>query len=70
MKRANGHGAFAGAILGMAAVVYASWGTNVAWLYLNVIGPVVVLAVGIIVSLVVPQKTVKAQASPEKAQRL
>ncbi len=55
VKRANGHGAFAGVIMGMAVVAYVSWATNISWLYYNAIGPFVVLIVGLIVSLLVPQ---------------
>jgi SSS family transporter len=51
VKRANGHGAFFGGILGMAAVVYVSWATQVSWLYYNVIGPLVVVVTGTLISL-------------------
>ena len=50
IKRANGHGAFFGVILGMTAVAYVSWMTQVSWLYLNVVGPVVVVATGTVIS--------------------
>jgi Na+/proline symporter len=50
VKRANGHGAFAGVIVGMVAVVTVSWTTQISWLYYNVIGPIVVMAVGTTVS--------------------
>ena len=56
VKRANGHGAFVGVILGMLAVVYVSWMTEVSWLYLNVVGPVVVVTTGTIVSLIFPRR--------------
>ena len=56
IKRANGHGAFFGVILGMAAVAYVSWMTQVSWLYLNVVGPAVVLATGTIISYLFPRK--------------
>jgi Na+/proline symporter len=55
-KRANGHGAFFGVILGMAAVAYVSWMTQVSWLYLNVVGPAVVLATGTLISYLFPRK--------------
>lgn len=49
VKRANGHGAFVGLIAGMASVwLVAQW--NWAFLWLNVVGAVVVTAVGIAVS--------------------
>jgi Na+/proline symporter len=54
VKRANGTGAFVGVIVGMAAVVYVSWMTDLAWLYYNVVGPVVVIVVGAGVSLLFP----------------
>lgn len=50
IKRANGHGAFFGVIIGMTAVAYVSWMTQVSWLYLNVVGPVVVVATGTLIS--------------------
>lgn len=56
IKRANGNGAFFGVILGMAAVAYVSWMTQVSWLYLNVVGPVVVLGTGTIISYLFPGK--------------
>jgi Na+/proline symporter len=51
VKKANGHGAFWGALAGMMAVIYVSWMTDISWLYYNVIGPVVVLIVGSIISI-------------------
>jgi Na+/proline symporter len=49
-KRANGHGAFAGLILGMVVVWSAVTYTKVAFLWLNVLGAVVVTVVGLTVS--------------------
>jgi SSS family solute:Na+ symporter len=49
-RRANGHGAFAGVIAGMAAVGYVATTTRVAFLWLNVVGAVTVFAVGAVVS--------------------
>jgi hypothetical protein len=40
----------------MAAVIYVSWMTEISWLYYNVVGPVVVLAVGTVVSLLTAKK--------------
>ena len=57
IKRANGHGAFFGVILGMTAVAYVSWMTQVSWLYLNAVGPVVVVATGTVISYLFRGKT-------------
>ncbi|HEY6510045.1 MAG TPA: hypothetical protein VIY56_18610, partial [Vicinamibacterales bacterium] len=53
-KRASANGAFVGLLAGMAAVAWAAGYTNVAFLWHNVIGAVVVVAVGLAVSLVTP----------------
>ncbi|MFY9608460.1 MAG: sodium:solute symporter [Blastocatellia bacterium] len=65
IKRANGHGAFFGVILGMMAVAYVSWMTQVSWLYLNVVGPVVVLATGTLISDLFPGKTAGGSLSED-----
>ncbi|MEO7191848.1 MAG: sodium:solute symporter [Vicinamibacterales bacterium] len=52
VKRANGHGAFVGLVAGMAAVAYVATTWGVAYLWLNVVGAVVVTTVGLAVSLV------------------
>jgi SSS family solute:Na+ symporter len=62
VRRANGTGAFWGVIAGMLAVVYVSWFTNVAWLYLNAVGPVVVIIVGTLVSVFTSRTTAGASA--------
>jgi Na+/proline symporter len=49
-RRANGHGAFAGLIAGMAAVAYVNAFTRVEFLWLNVVGAVAVFVVGALVS--------------------
>lgn len=54
VKRANGHGAFAGLLVGMGSVAWVAAYTKVAFLWHNVVGAVVVVAVGTLVSLVVP----------------
>jgi SSS family transporter len=59
-KRANGHGAFVGLIAGMAAVGYVNTFTDVEFLWLNVVGAVVVFVVGVIVSALVPGKGLPA----------
>ena len=52
VKRANGHGAFVGLIGGMIVVWSAVTYTKVAFLWLNVLGAVVVTVIGIAVSAV------------------
>ena len=59
-KRANGHGAFIGLIAGMAAVGYVNTFTRVEFLWLNVVGAVVVFVVGVVVSAMVPARARKA----------
>jgi solute:Na+ symporter, SSS family len=49
-KRANGHGASAGVIAGMAAVGFVATYTQTAYLWLNVVGAVSVFVVGVVVS--------------------
>ncbi|MGE0394471.1 MAG: sodium:solute symporter [Vicinamibacterales bacterium] len=56
VKRANGHGAFAGLLAGMASVAWVAAYTKVAFLWHNVVGAVVVVAVGALVSLAVPAR--------------
>jgi Na+/proline symporter len=50
VKRANGHGAFVGLIAGMATVWAVATYTAVVFLWLNVVGAVVVTVVGLLVS--------------------
>jgi Na+/proline symporter len=57
-KRAHGTGAFAGLIAGMAAVGYVDTFTDVEFLWLNIVGAVVVFVVGAAVSAVAPAKRV------------
>ena len=45
------HGAFVGLIAGMATVAWVAKFTNIAFLWHNVVGAVVVVAVGLLVSL-------------------
>ena len=51
-KRATGHGAFAGMLAGFATVLLAARYTAISYLWYNVVGAVVVVAVGLIVSVV------------------
>jgi SSS family solute:Na+ symporter len=51
VRRANGHGAFVGLLSGMGAVALVATRYSVAYLWLNVVGAVVVTVVGFCVSL-------------------
>ncbi len=62
VKRANGHGAFAGLIGGMAAVWAVATFTTVAFLWLNVVGAVVVTVIGVLVSAATGGVTPRAGA--------
>jgi solute:Na+ symporter, SSS family len=53
-KRANGHGAFVGLVAGMVSVWYVNVATSVEFLWLNIVGAVVVFVVGAVVSAVTP----------------
>jgi solute:Na+ symporter, SSS family len=55
-KRANGNGASIGLVAGLAAVWWVNRYTAVEFLWLNVVGTVVVLTVGAIVSEIVPAR--------------
>ncbi len=59
-RRANGHGAFAGVIAGMAAVGYVTTTTRTAYLWLNVVGAVSVFVVGVLVSELTRNRPAKA----------
>jgi Na+/proline symporter len=56
-KRASGHGAFVGLFAGMAAVGWVASATDVAFLWLNVVGAVSVFVVGVVVSAILPQRS-------------
>lgn len=49
-RRANGTGTFAGMVAGFASVLYAAWDGRISYLWYNVVGTVVVVAVGLLVS--------------------
>lgn len=51
IRRANGTGAFAGVVAGMAAVWAVTTFASISWLYNNVVGAVVAVAVGYAISL-------------------
>jgi hypothetical protein len=56
MKRVGSNAAFWGVIAGQAAVFAAAWFTPVAFLWYNVIGPVVVIGVALGISRLGPRK--------------
>jgi SSS family solute:Na+ symporter len=56
-KRANGNGAFVGMAVGMATILYVAYYTRVAFLWHNLIATVVVIAVGLLMSALLPKKT-------------
>ena len=60
-KRANGHGAFFGLLSGMGAVAIVANTTKISFLWYNVVGCVVVVAVGMIISLMIPNGTGKKE---------
>ena len=62
-RSATGNGAFVGLIAGMASVAWATFFTPVAFLWHNVIGAVVVVVVGLVVSAVSQKSKVKSQKS-------
>jgi len=63
--RATSNGAFVGLIAGMASVAWAASFTSVAFLWHNVIGAMVVVIVGLLVSAVSQKAKVKRQRSVE-----
>ena len=56
-KRANGNGAFFGLLAGMGAVAIVGNTTKISFLWYNVVGCVAVVIVGMLISLLTPQKT-------------
>ena len=58
-RRASANGAFIGLIAGMGSVAWAANYTNVAFLWHNVIGAVVVVVVGLVVSAISPSSNVR-----------
>jgi Na+/proline symporter len=52
--RSNGHGAFAGMLAGLAAVAWTSRNTNISFLWYNLVGCVVAVVVGLLVSRMFP----------------
>ncbi|MFN0086803.1 MAG: sodium:solute symporter [Blastocatellia bacterium] len=56
-KRANGNGAFLGLIMGVAVVAVVGFYSTISFLWYNVIGCVVVVITGMILSLIFPKKS-------------
>jgi solute:Na+ symporter, SSS family len=54
VRRANATGAFIGLLFGITSVWIASWFTNIEFLWFNVIGCVVTVTAGYLISLIVP----------------
>lgn len=54
VPRANGRGAFSGLLAGMAAVAMTPLLADISYLYLNIVGCVVAVAVGLVTSLTAP----------------
>jgi len=67
--RANGHGAFAGMVAGMIAVSLAAQ-TDLAFLYLNTVGTVVVVVVGLVVSRLTPDTSDRPGGTRSTGSRL
>ena len=55
-RRATGTGTFVGMLAGFAAVLGSAWAGTVSYLWYNVVGTVVVVAVGLLVSALVPPR--------------
>ncbi len=51
-RRANGTGTFVGMVAGFASVLYAAWASSISYLWYNVVGTVVVVVVGLLVSAI------------------
>lgn len=63
VKRARARGAFFGLLFGITSVWIASWYTNIEFLWFNVIGCLVTVAAGYLISLTVPNKPEEAPLS-------
>lgn len=55
-RRASGHAAFLSLLIGMGTVAYVASATQVAFLWLNVVGATTVFATGIVLSVVLPRR--------------
>jgi hypothetical protein len=56
-RRVRGTACFIGMLAGEAAILSTSWFTDVSWLWYNVIGCAVVVAVALVVTAVLPENT-------------
>lgn len=65
VKRAKARGAFFGLLFGIASVWIASWYTNIEFLWFNVIGCVVTVIAGYLISLTVPEDTNRGDAETQ-----
>jgi Na+/proline symporter len=54
--RSNGHGAFAGMLAGLAAVAWTSQNTSISFLWYNLVGCIVAVLAGLLVSRMVPDR--------------
>ena len=63
VKSADGNGAFWGLLAGMVAVFFVSFFTDISWLYYPVVGTLVVIVVGSLLSRTHGDKDPAAQIS-------
>ncbi len=61
-RRVSGTGAFIGMLVGEAAIFWAFWRTDISFLWYNVIGCVVVIVTGVVISSVWPEGRVSESA--------
>lgn len=64
VRRANSRGALVGLLFGIASVWVSSWFTSIEFLWFNVIGCLVTVAVGYLISLTAPNNGTAAAAGP------
>ena len=60
VRRSHGSGAFWGLVIGEASVLAVAYYSSISWLYYNVVGALVVLGAGSVISVLVPAKRVSA----------
>ncbi len=58
-RRATGTGTFVGMLAGFATVLYMAWAGTVSYLWYNVVGTLVVVAIGLAVSAVTPGRATR-----------
>ncbi len=66
VKRSNARGAFFGLLFGIASVWIASWYTNIEFLWFNVIGCLVTVAAGYLISLTVRKDLNRGDAATQR----